>query len=89
LSTRQARLNSTLQSRTTQCPESASKAAQATTFSVPFAGRDVFFGSEGGNHDHIVPAIGLKGDEFPEFTSWSGELTIGDNPQDTIDCSES
>jgi hypothetical protein len=64
---RQATFNSVLQSRTTQCPESAWRAAQATTFAVPFIGRDVFFGSEGGSQDHIDAAMGPIGDDEPEL----------------------
>jgi len=66
----------------------ASNAAQATTFSVPFKGKEVFFGSSGGSHDHIVPAIGSIGELFPEKVSCSGDVMIGDNPHDTIDCNE-
>jgi hypothetical protein len=77
-----------LQSRTTHFPVSANNAAHATTFSVPFNGNDVFFGSLGGSHDHIVPAIGSMGELFPEKVSCRGDVMIGDNPQDTIDCNE-
>lgn len=78
--TRQARDKSVLQSRTTHLPVSASNAAQATTFSVPFSGKEVFFGSLGGSQDQIVPDIGSMGELFPENVSSRGDVTIGDNP---------
>jgi hypothetical protein len=83
LSIRQATLNSVLQSKTTQRPERDSKAAQATTLAVPFMGREVFFGSDGGSHDHIVAEIGSNGDNVPELIFWRGEPMRGDIPQDT------
>jgi hypothetical protein len=83
-----ARLRSVLQSKTIHLPVSAINAAHATTFSVPFKGNEIFFGSSGGSQDHIVPAIGLIGELSPEKVSCSGELIIGDNPHDTIVCKE-
>jgi hypothetical protein len=50
---------------------------------VPFIGREVFFGSDGGSHDHIVAEIGSNGDDIPELVFWRGESMRGDRPQDT------